>query len=249
MKIALITGIGRKEGIGYETAKQLGLLGYHVIMTARLIDQVKPLSEELNNQGLKTTALILDLVDEESIKKVIKYIDDNFCKLDVLINNAARMKMSPSSILEKDLDELEEEFRINVIGTWRFTREIFPLLSKSEHGRIENVSSGAGSFWDPDYGLVNYPGFALAKFGEFPISGYALTKLALNGLTIKMAKEFKHSKILVNSVCPGMTATYEGAEAWARSVKESVKGILWASTLPDDGPTGWFFRDCKLIPW
>ena len=96
---------------------------------------------------------------------------------------------------------------------------------------------------------MNYPGFALDIFGEFPISGYAITKLALNGLAIKMAKEFKHYKLWVNSVCPGMTATYEGAEAGARSVKESVKGIVWAATLPDNGTTGREFSDCKQIPW
>ena len=57
-----------------------------------------------------------------------------------------------------------------------------------------------------------------------------------------MAKELKDSKILVNAVCPGFTATRPGmAEMGARPVAESVPGIIWAATLPDDGPTGQFF--------
>ena len=56
--------------------------------------------------------------------------------------------------------------------------------------------------------------------------------------------------MLVNAVCPGLTATYPGAEAMgARPVEDGAAGIVWAATLPDDGPTGGFFRDVEPLPW
>lgn len=249
MKAVLITGAGRKEGIGFATAIQLGKQGYHVILSGRHLEPVDALVANLKDQGLTASALRIDLQDEESVYASVSAVTERVGRLDVLINNAAMMVMSPSGILEKDLDELSNELHTNIIGTWRVTRAFHGLLAAGGHGRIVNVSSGAGSFWDPDFGLVNYPGFGLEMFGDTPISGYALTKLALNGLTIKMSKEFRENRILVNSVCPGVTATRAGMEQWARPASESAKGIVWAATLPDDGPTGLFFRDGKQIPW
>lgn len=63
-----------------------------------------------------------------------------------------------------------------------------------------------------------------------------------------MAKDFRSSRILVNAVCPGVTASRPGA-GFGRPAAESAKGLVWAATLPDDGPTGLFFRDGKQLPW
>ena len=103
------------------------------------------------------------------------------------------------------------------------------------------MSSGAGSFGDPTFGLAHH-------FSKVPV--YGITKLALNGLTVKLARQFKESKIKINSVDPGFTATYPGTETWgARPVSEGAKSVLWAALLPDDGPSGGFFRDGKKIDW
>ena len=168
-------------------------------------------------------------------------------RLDVLVNNAVMMVPSAVSAAEKDMEELSREFETNVVGTWRVTKHLFPLLKAGGHGRVVNVSSGAGSFWDPDYGLVNFPGLAMGDFGDMPITAYAITKTALNALTIKMAKDFRASRILVNSVCPDVTASR--GPGWGRPVADSALGVVWAATLPDDGPTGLFFRDGKQLPW
>lgn len=94
-------------------------------------------------------------------------------------------------------------------------------------------------------GLISMISFIILYF---LING--ITKLALNGLTLKLATQFKESKIKVNSVDPGFTATYPGTEEYgARPVEEGAKGIVWAATLPDDGPTGGFFKDGKPINW
>lgn len=250
MKTALITGVSRKEGIGYATAEQLGLQGFHVILSARNLNQAELLAQQLQEKGISASAVRIDLLDRKSIVDASQRIKQQYSKLDVLINNAALMLNSSATLLDKDMDELNIEFETNITGTWYVTQQFYPLIAASGRGRIVNISSGAGSYEDPDFGLVNFPGLALTNIAPFPIGAYALTKLALNGLTIKMAKEFKADNVLVNSICPGFTATRPGADQMGgRPVTDSVDGIVWAATLPDDGPTGKFFRDRKALPW
>ena len=79
---------------------------------------------------------------------------------------------------------------------------------------------------------------------------YATAKAALNALTSCVARELQDQPILVNAVCPGLTATFPGAEQMgARPVSEGAAGIVWAAMLPDNGPTGCFFQDGKQLPW
>jgi NAD(P)-dependent dehydrogenase (short-subunit alcohol dehydrogenase family) len=242
MKIALITGVSRKEGIGFETARQLGLENYKVVISARQLDNARKLSAELTLLGIDADAVEIDLTNEASISAAAKELEGKFGKVDVLINNAGLMVHSTATVADKNLTELSLELETNITGTWRVTQYILPLLIKSGHARIVNISSSMGSITEPGWGLVD--------FSRGPIPAYSITKLALNGLTIKMAKEFKDHHILVNAVCPGFTATYHGMEKMgARPVRESVEGIVWAATLSDDGPTGQFFRDKKTVAW
>jgi NAD(P)-dependent dehydrogenase (short-subunit alcohol dehydrogenase family) len=157
-------------------------------------------------------------------------------RLDVLINNAAVMLPTEAPAAPDDLLEAQRRFDVNLFGPWRVAQTLLPLLRQSAHGRIVNVSSGIGSFADPVWGL--------RESAQPTASVYALTKLALNGLTAKLAKDLRADRILVNSVCPGFVATQPGfAEYGGRPVTEGVAGIVWAAILPDDGPTGGFFRD------
>lgn len=241
MKIALVVGSGRKQGLGFETVKQLGEKGYHVILAARKPGQTEPLVQELKNQGISASTVRIDLTDDKSVQDAAEEVKKEFGKLDVLVNNAAVIG-AYGSVADENLDTLRLVLNTNVVGTWSVTQQFLPLLIKSGQGRIVNVSSGAGSYEDPQYGLIHGT--------VVPPSGYGISKLALNGLTVKMAKELKKYNILVNSVCPDITATHEGSEAWgARPVSESAKGVVWAAMLPDDGPTGLFFRDGKQLPW
>lgn len=105
-------------------------------------------------------------------------------------------------------------------------------MHRSKQGRIVNVSSEAGS-------LASMSGGTPA---------YSVSKAALNALTGILAAELRDTGILVNSVCPGWVATDMGG-AGGRPVEEGAAGIVWAATLPDDGPTGGFFRDGKPLPW
>lgn len=235
-KIAIITGVSREMGLGYETARQLKELGFNVIITARDFDKVSELAEKIG-----VAARQLDITSDQSVNQLAKDIETEFGKLDVLINNAGAYFDQGGQVLNAEIQFIKDALDTNLLGAWRMVKAFQTLLQKSESGRIVNVSSGAGSFTDPIFGLENHQ-------GNVPV--YAITKLALNGLTVKLARELKDTKIKVNSVCPGFVATYPGTEQWgARPVSEGAKGIIWAATLADNSPSGKFFRDGELLNW
>lgn len=239
MDIVLITGTGRRNGLGFETAKQLGEKGHQIILSARKEKVLTELTEELSNNNINASYIVMDITDENSVRSAVEVVQKKYGWLDILINNAARMKAG-NSVEEESVEEIQCTFNTNVVGTWNVIQKFILLLRKSKHGRIVNVSSGAGSYDDPKYGFLN------GTIG-IPCSGYGLSKLALNGLTIKVAKELKFDNILVNAVCPDVTDTF--GMGYGRPVQESAKSVIWAATLPDDGPTGGFFRDVKELPW
>ncbi len=80
-------------------------------------------------------------------------------------------------------------------------------------------------------------------------AAYRVSKTGLNALTRILAAEEGRSGILVNSMCPGWVRTEMGGESAPRSVEEGADTAVWLATLPDDGPSGGFFRDRQPIPW
>ncbi len=235
-KIAIITGVSREMGLGCETARQLKELSFKVIITARDFDKVSSLAGQL-----RVTAKRLDVTDDNSVNNLAKEIESEYGKLDILVNNAGAFFDQGGEPLSTDLQFVKGAFDTNLLGAWRMIKAFHNLLEKSDSPRIVNVSSGAGSFGDPVFGLAHH-------FSKVPV--YGITKLALNGLTVKMATQLKNSKIKINSVDPGFTATYPGTEQWgARPVSDGAKGVVWAATIPDNGPNGEFFRDGQTLSW
>jgi NAD(P)-dependent dehydrogenase (short-subunit alcohol dehydrogenase family) len=105
-------------------------------------------------------------------------------------------------------------------------------MKRNKYGRIVNVSSGAGS--------LHY------MTGGTP--AYSVSKAALNALTRILAAELRGTNILINAIDPGWVATDMGGHG-GRPLAEGARGIVWASTLPDNGPSGGFFFDGKPVPW
>jgi len=240
-QLALITGVGKQTGIGFETARQLANLGYQVIITARKQETANQLAKMLIEEGLDIVPMALDVTDEAMVKVVAEQVDLRFGKLDVLINNATLFpdKFDTVSV---DIADIKNVFDCNLIGAWRTIKYFTPLLKESEHARIVNVSSGSGSYEGEEYSLLNpWKGV---------ISAYSISKLALNGLTLKAANDLKNDNILVNAATPGVTATYKVlANFGGRPVSEGAKSIVFAATLPKGGPTGKFFKDGEIISW
>ncbi len=240
-KTAIITGVSREMGLGFETARQLIQKGYHVIITARNADSVTEIGKKLDPDQEKLSCYELDVTNDLSVNDFAKKLQLKFGTIDALINNAGAFFDAGAEPLSAEMEFIKQALDTNLLGAWRMCKATIPFLLKSEAGRIVNVSSGAGSFHDPVFGLFKHP-------NKVPV--YAITKLALNGFTVKLSKQLEGSTVKVNSVCPGFVATYPGTADWgARPVSEGAAGIVWAATLPPDGPTGGFFRDGSPLEW
>jgi NAD(P)-dependent dehydrogenase (short-subunit alcohol dehydrogenase family) len=228
-KIALVTGGNR--GLGYETCRQLAQLGLTVLLCARDLSKGKSAAYQLNEkQALNVVSYQLDVSDENSISNIAKEVDQRFRRLDVLVNNAAILYDTWQKAVNADLEVINEGLRTNLFGPWRLSQAFVPMMKAKRYGRIVNVSSLGGSLHYMTYGGT---------------PAYSISKAALNVLTRKLAPELANTGILVNSVDPGWVATDMGGHG-GRPVQEGAKGIVWAATLSDNGPSGGFFEMVKL---
>jgi NAD(P)-dependent dehydrogenase (short-subunit alcohol dehydrogenase family) len=233
-KVAVVTGANR--GLGFEASRQLAKQGYHVILTSRNEEKGQKATQTLKDEGLKITFHQLDVTSDESCQKLATFIEKEFGKLDVLINNAGILidgKDQGESIFNADIETLKETMETNLYGVFRVTKALVPLMKKQRYGRIVNVSSGMGQLIQMDGG---YP-------------GYRLSKTALNALTRMLANELQIHNILVNCVCPGWVKTEMGGSAAPRTPEQGVETMIWLATLPDGSATGNFFRDHQPIAW
>ncbi len=238
MHVVLVTGAA--HGLGREVARQLTAAAYQVVITARDAERAAQVADELG-PSVSALPVGLDVSDPLSVTAAAKALTASPGRLDALINNAAAYVDWTETATEANLDDAHQVMETNLFGAWRLTQALLPLLRKSPAPRVVNVSSGAGSHDDQAFGLRSRGGAA---------ASYGITKAALNALTSTLATELADTGILVNAVCPGLTATWPGAENMgARPVSDSAPGIVWAATLPDDGPTGGFFRDGMPLPW
>ena len=229
-KIALVTGANR--GLGFETCRQLAQLGLTVILSARDLAKGETAAKILIGKGLDVIFYQLDVSDQINISRIIHQIEQEFGQLDVLINNAAILYDSWQNAVDADLDVVNKALITNLFGPWRLSELCIPIMKRNKYGRIVNVSSGAGS--------LNY------MDGGTP--AYSVSKVALNALTRILAAELRGTGILVNAIDPGWVATDLGGNG-GRPVENGAKGIVWAATLPDNGPSGGFFFDGKPAPW
>jgi NAD(P)-dependent dehydrogenase (short-subunit alcohol dehydrogenase family) len=228
--IALVTGANR--GIGREVVRRLAQEGFTAILGARDPDKGEAAAAELRGEGLGVESRQIDVADAESVKALGEALASDFGRLDVLVNNAAVHYDTWQRGVDADLDVVREALETNVLGAWRTTQACLPLLRRSPHGRLVNVSSGAGS---------------LAGMGA-GAPAYSVSKAALNAMTRILAAELRDAGVLVNAVCPGWVATDMGG-AGGRPVEHGAASVLWAVALSDDGPTGGFFRDGRPLEW
>jgi NAD(P)-dependent dehydrogenase (short-subunit alcohol dehydrogenase family) len=232
--VAIVTGANR--GLGFESSRQLARLGRHVVLTARDKALGLAATDDLLQQGLSVEFFPLDVSNRLSITDLSSYLSEKFEKIDILVNNAGSFPDPPptdseSSIFNADPELLQQGFLVNTLAPLHLCQALVPLMHGE--GRIVNVSSGMGQLNDMN--------------GCCP--AYRLSKTALNAVTRILADELKETRIKINSVCPGWVRTRMGGKEASLSVEEGAKGIVWAATLPDEGPSGGFFRHGEAIPW
>jgi NAD(P)-dependent dehydrogenase (short-subunit alcohol dehydrogenase family) len=211
-----------------------------VVLSARDPARAAAAAEGIDGD-VRALASGLDVTDQASVDAAADAIAADPGTLDVLVNNAAAYVDWTETASAADLDAARGVLETNLFGAWRLTNALLPLLRRSAHPRIVHVSSGAGSHADDAFGLTRRGGAA---------ASYGISKAALNALAATQAAELADTPVIVNAVCPGLTATFPGAEQMgARPVAEGAASVVWAATLPDDGPRGGLFRDGRPLGW
>jgi len=230
-RVALITGGNR--GIGFEICRQLAKTGVEVVLGARDPEKARAAADTLVSYGLPVQPSTLDVSSENSIRDVVERIKTEKGRLDILINNAGIFVDKDGTAETIDLDRVRQTMETNTYGPILLCQAAVPVMKRHGYGRIVNLASELGSLTNME---TLYP-------------AYRMSKTALITYTRVLANELTGTGILINAMCPGWVKTEMGGPNAIREVEDSADTGIWLATLPDDGPTGGFFKDREPIPW
>jgi NAD(P)-dependent dehydrogenase (short-subunit alcohol dehydrogenase family) len=244
--IAFITGASR--GIGLETARQLGRLGFIVVLGSRDARKAGDAAGTLRDEGLAAESLAGDIADPHDRQNIYETIDERHGKLDILVNNAGVWLETPSASHEdanrtSTVSEavLRQTFDANFFAPVLLTQLLLPLIRRAPAGRIVNVSSIHGSLtMHSDQTSVIYDQKRFA---------YGGSKTALNAFTVQLAHELRDTPIKVNSLHPGWVRSEMGGPDAMLDLPEGSATSVRLATLPAEGPTGGFFYMEERLPW
>ena len=208
-RIALVTGAGSAEGIGFATAKALAAAGARVALTST----TERIFERLKTLGDGHAAFTADLTITENVDDLVKAVMTKFARIDIVVNNAGMVQQGidfKSSRIEEMTDEdWQRHLSLNATTAFNVTRAVLPIMQKQEYGRIVNVASVTGP-------LVTNPRAA----------GYSSAKAAMTGLTRVTAIENASRNITCNAVLPG----------WIETASSSAEEILAGKATPSKRP-------------
>jgi NAD(P)-dependent dehydrogenase (short-subunit alcohol dehydrogenase family) len=239
-KVALITGANK--GIGFEISRQLASNGITVVAGARSEERGHTACRRLRDVGMDVHFQRINVTDEGSIYSAIAKIREKFSHLDILVNNAGVMiDDQEKTIMDLNRDTLTTTLVTNAFGPFLLCQACIPLMRENNYGRIVNMASTLGSLTD-----ISDPG---SLHGGVEVPAYRISKAFLNAITALFAKVTRGSNILINSACPGWVRTDMGGEQAPLTAAQGADTPVWLATLPDNGPTGGFFRERQRIPW
>lgn len=243
-KVALITGANK--GIGFETARQLGRLGITVLIAARDEKRGRGAETKLKSEGVDARFVHLDVDDPATHEAARALIEQDFGKLDILVNNAAILidesengGTVPAS--RTTLDIYRRTFDTNFFNLIALTQALLPLVKRSEAGRIVNLSSILGS--------LTLHNDAQSSIYEMKLPAYDISKTALNAFTVHLAHELKDTPIKVNAAHPGYVSTDMNGHQGPMAVGEGAQTSVRLATLPADASTGRFIHLGEELPW
>jgi len=216
-KTAIVTGSGKKTGIGYGIAEKLAACGCNVIIAdlGKAPSPAEPLktatSEEMDaiaaelakKHGVKTLAVAVDVTDKNAIGAMVTAIKGSFDHIDILCNNAGASFGVPNTVLGYDEAAWIKTIDVNLFSVFRISRAVIPMMM-GKPAAIINTASRAG------------------KVPPIFNSAYAVAKAGVIMLTKTMAKELGGSGIRVNAICPGQVAT--DLEKWRFGLEASFFG-------------------------
>ena len=227
-KTVFITGAS--SGIGKACAELFATKKANLILAARRVDRINNLAKRLEKENrIKTKCIKLDVRNYEQVESVIASLENNWKKIDVLINNAG-LSRGLDKIYEGKKEDWDEMIDTNIKGLAFVTRHVVPLMVKRKSGHIINIGSTAGH--------EVYPGGNI----------YAATKFAVNALSQSTRLDVLDKGIKVTSIDPGMVETefslvrFRGNKERAKNVYKGLKpltpidiaeAVLFCSTRPN----------------
>ncbi|MEU0869789.1 SDR family oxidoreductase [Nocardia brasiliensis] len=233
---ALVTGANK--GLGRETVRRLGELGWRVFLGARDADRGKRAAAELAEQGLNVEFVQLDVTSVASIEAAVDAVRERTQALDVLINNAG-ISGDFRAPEHTQAEDLRPVFETNVFAPVQVTNAFLPLLRAAAHPRVVMVSSGMGSL-----AVTSDPG---RLESSLPNLNYSPSKAALNMIMSQYARALP--EIRFNAADPGYTATDFNNNGGYQTVTEGTDAIIELATAGPDGPTGGYFDRQGRLPW
>jgi len=186
-KIVLITGA--TSGIGEACVRKFAKGGYAIILTGRKADKLEVLSEELQQEGVKTRILVFDVRDREAARKAVESLEDQWKQIDVLINNAG-LALGLDKEYQVNPEDWDVMIDTNVKGLLTMTHLIVPGMVSRNHGHVINIGSVAG---DAAYAGGNV---------------YCATKAAVKALTDGLRIDVADTCVRVTNIKPGLVETH-----------------------------------------
>ncbi|MET7401991.1 SDR family NAD(P)-dependent oxidoreductase [Dactylosporangium sp. NPDC005572] len=238
----LITGANK--GLGLETARRLGALGWTVFLGSRDGERGRTAAAKLAADGVAAVPVTLDVTSDASVDSAVLQVRAHTDRLDVLVNNAGApgRAVPPADATAADLHAV---YDTNVYGPVRVTHAFLPLLLAADHPRVVMVTSAGGSF-----AVVTDPSQPVSRMHEL---AYSSSKAALNMLTVRYAQALP--RIRFNAVTPGEVANHTFAATDMNghrgqlTVTQGTDPIVRLATLPPDGPSGIFVDRLGRIAW
>lgn len=241
-RVALVTGGNR--GLGYAICEALLAKGVTVALMARNVSVANTATQRLPSGAAPVKGFALDVTDTNSVRDGVRAVVDHFGRIDILVNNAGIYPENdapadpaarrPGAGLSTDPAMVLDTIDCNSVGPYRVLQAALPVMRTQGFGRIVNVSSQMARLSDM------HPGSP----------AYRMSKTALNALTTVVHAELSDMpNIKINSADPGWVRTDMGGPTADRDIAEGIDTIVWLATLPDDGPSGGFFRDRKPTDW
>ncbi len=186
-KIAIVTG--GATGIGKAVAQRLGKEGATTILFDVNKDLLTTTIDEFREQNIKAKSFMVDISNEKQVQDAISKVEEEFKKIDILVNSAGIVGPTSTKITEYSSEDFNKLYEVNLKGPFLLTKYCVKIMKKTGYGRILLIASIAGKEGNP--GMI----------------GYSSTKAGVIGLVKGVAKEFAEENITVNGLAPAVIKT------------------------------------------